>query len=160
MHQHNTLMLRNLAANDLALLVKIETDPANLIYSGWKTPPKIDELIALIQDDGEFNQRGQKRFVMELVDRQAVGFADLFDATSDLKCCYVGIIVIPEMRRQGIACTALHLLQAEARQCGLNTLMAKCLRENIASINLFEKAGYKIETSTTEFVVLQCTIDS
>ena len=159
MHHHKTLMLRNLAAKDLALLVEIETDPANLIYSGWKTPPEIDELIALIQDDGEFNQRGQKRFVIEL-DRQAVGFADLFDATSDLKCCYVGILVIPEMRRHGIALDALHLLQKEAQQFGLNTLMAKCLRENIASINLFEKAGYKIETSTTEFVVLQCTIDS
>ena len=72
----------------------------------------------------------------------------------------MGILVIPEMRRHGIALDALHLLQKEAQQFGLNTLMAKCLRENIASINLFEKAGYKIETATTEFVVLQCTIDS
>ena len=159
MHQHYTLMLRNLTARDLGLLVQIETDPANLIYSGWNEPPEIDELIALIQDDGEFNQRGQKRFVIEL-GNQAVGFADLFDATSDLKCCYVGILVIPEMRRHGIAHDALHLLHKEAQQFGLNTLMAKCLRENIASINLFEKAGYKIEASTTEFVVLQCTIDS
>jgi RimJ/RimL family protein N-acetyltransferase len=152
-------MLRNLAAKDLALLVQIETNPANLIYSGWKTPPEIDELIALIQDDGEFNQRGQKRFVIEL-DKQAVGFADLFDATSDLKCCYVGILVIPEMRRQGIALDALHLLQKKAQQFGINTLMAKCLHENTASINLFQKAGFKIGTSTAEFVVLQCTIDS
>ena len=152
-------MLRNLAAKDLALLVQIETNPANLIYSGWKTPPEIDELIALIQNDGEFNQRGQKRFVIEL-DKQAVGFADLFDATSDLKCCYVGILVIPEMRRQGIALDALHLLQKKAQQFGINTLMAKCLHENTASINLFQKAGFKIGTSTAEFVVLQCTIDS
>ena len=152
-------MLRNLAAKDLALLVQIETNPANLIYSGWKTPPEIDELIALIQDDGEFNQRGQKRFVIEL-DKQAVGFADLFDATSDLKCCYVGSLVIPEMRRQGIALDALHLLQKKAQQFGINTLMAKCLHENTASINLFQKAGFKIGTSTAEFVVLQCTIDS
>jgi RimJ/RimL family protein N-acetyltransferase len=152
-------MLRNLAAKDLALLVQIETNPANLIYSGWKTPPEIDELIALIQDDGEFNQRGQKRFVIEL-DKQAVGFADLFDATSDLKCCYLGILVIPEMRRQGIALDALHLLQKKAQQFGINTLMAKCLHENTASINLFQKAGFKIGTSTAEFVVLQCTIDS
>ncbi len=159
MHPHNTLILRNLTANDLGLLVEIETDSANLIYSGWNEPPQIDDLIALIQDDGEFNQRGQKRFVIEL-DRQPVGFADLFDATPDLKCCYVGILVIPEMRRHGIALDALHLLQKEAQQFGLNTLMAKCLRENFASINLFVKAGYKIETSTTEFVVLQCTIDS
>lgn len=159
MHHHKTLMLRNLAAKDLALLVQIETNPANLIYSGWKTPPEIDELIALIQDDGEFNQRGQKRFVIEL-DKQAVGFADLFDATSDLKCCYVGILVIPEMRRQGIALDALHLLQKKAQQFGINTLMAKCLHENTASINLFQKAGFKIGTSTAEFVVLQCTIDS
>lgn len=159
MHHHKTLMLRNLAAKDLALLVQIETNPANLIYSGWKTPPEIDELIALIQDDGEFNQRGQKRFVIEL-DKQAVGFADLFDATSDLKCCYLGILVIPEMRRQGIALDALHLLQKKAQQFGINTLMAKCLHENTASINLFQKAGFKIGTSTAEFVVLQCTIDS
>jgi RimJ/RimL family protein N-acetyltransferase len=152
-------MLRNLAAKDLALLVQIETDSDNLIYSGWNTPPEIDELIALIQDDGEFNQRGQKRFVIEL-DKQAVGFADLFDATSDLKCCYVGILVIPEMRRQGIALDALHLLQKKAQQFGINTLMAKCLHENTASINLFQKAGFKIGTSTAEFVVLQCTIDS
>ena len=152
-------MLRNLAAQDLALLVQIETNPANLIYTGWKTPPEIDELIALIQDDGEFNQRGQKRFVIEL-DKQAVGFADLFDATSDLKSCYVGILVIPEMRRQGIALDALHLLQKEAQQFGINTLMAKCLHENTASINLFQKAGFKIGTSTAEFVLLQCTIDS
>jgi RimJ/RimL family protein N-acetyltransferase len=159
MHHHKTLMLRNLAAKDLALLVQIETDSDNLIYSGWNTPPEIDELIALIQDDGEFNQRGQKRFVIEL-DKQAVGFADLFDATSDLKCCYVGILVIPEMRRQGIALDALHLLQKKAQQFGINTLMAKCLHENTASINLFQKAGFKIGTSTAEFVVLQCTIDS
>ncbi len=152
-------MLRNLAAKDLALLVQIETDSDNLIYSGWNTPPEIDELIALIQDNGEFNQRGQKRFVIEL-DKQAVGFADLFDATSDLKCCYVGILVIPEMRRQGIALDALHLLQKKAQQFGINTLMAKCLHENTASINLFQKAGFKIGTSTAEFVVLQCTIDS
>jgi RimJ/RimL family protein N-acetyltransferase len=159
MHHHKTLMLRNLAAKDLALLVQIETDSDNLIYSGWNTPPEIDELIALIQDNGEFNQRGQKRFVIEL-DKQAVGFADLFDATSDLKCCYVGILVIPEMRRQGIALDALHLLQKKAQQFGINTLMAKCLHENTASINLFQKAGFKIGTSTAEFVVLQCTIDS
>jgi RimJ/RimL family protein N-acetyltransferase len=72
----------------------------------------------------------------------------------------VGILVIPEMRRQGIALDALHLLQKKAQQFGINTLMAKCLHENTASINLFQKAGFKIGTSTAEFVVLQCTIDS
>jgi RimJ/RimL family protein N-acetyltransferase len=72
----------------------------------------------------------------------------------------VGILVISEMRRQGIAYTALNQLREEAGQLGLKTLLAKCLCENIASIKLFKKAGYKIERSTTEFVVMQCTIDS
>jgi RimJ/RimL family protein N-acetyltransferase len=159
MHQHNTLKLRNLESKDLALLVQIETDPENLVYSGLNTPPEIEELVALIQDDEEFSLCGQKRFVIEL-DRQAVGFADLFDATPDLKSCFVGILVISEMRRQGIAYTALNQLREEAGQLGLKTLLAKCLCENIASIKLFKKAGYKIERSTTEFVVMQCTIDS
>lgn len=159
MNLRNTITLRSLSAKDLALLVQIETDFDNLIYSGWKEPPEIDDLVALIQDEGEFSQRGQKRFTIEL-DGTPLGFADLFGASSDLKCCYVGIFVIPEMRQQGVALCALYLLQKEARHYGLNTLMAKCLHENTASIKLFQKAGYKIGTSTAEFVVLQCSIDS
>lgn len=154
----NRLKIRSLEANDLSLLVQIETDTSNLIYSGLKEPPDIDDLVTLIQDESAFAHRMQKRFTI-VFEGTAIGFVDLFDARLDLKCCYVGIIVISEMQRKGIGLCTLSLLQNEALKLGINNLLAKCMLDNIASINLFQKAGYKIKTSTAEFVVLQNTFD-
>ena len=156
--QNAGLRLRNLSVNDFGLLVKIETDPDNLVYSGLIAPPDLDDLIALITDQGEFNDRKQKRFTIEF-NTQAIGFVDLFDADFDSKSCYVGIFVLPDFRMKKIALNALQLLQNEARKFNLMTLNAKCMNQNLASIALFRKAGFNTESSTNEFVVLQRSID-
>lgn len=159
MHFPIKITLRHLAARDLALLVQIETDPANCIYSGSTDIPEIEDLIALMHDESPFWESHQKRFTIEY-HNEAVGFADLFDADFDLKSSYVGIFILPEFRQKKIALHALQLLWDEARSFDLITLKAKCLNNNKASIALFQKAGFMEESSTNELTLLCKTIDS
>ncbi len=60
----------------------------------------------------------------------------------------IGILIDPRMQRKGIATLALGLIaEYGRRQLGLHQLLAAAPADNIASIALFERAGYnKIAT--------------
>jgi RimJ/RimL family protein N-acetyltransferase len=159
MIDQNRLKLRDLSVRDFALLVKIETDRANLIYSGFKTPPELDELVTFIQDENNILVRKQKRFTIEFEDR-AIGFIDLFDVDFEVLSAEVGIIILAEFRRMQIGFNALGLLINEAIAIGLKKLDARCRSDNFPSISLFQKADFLISSQTSEFVHLQLQLDA
>ena len=54
----------------------------------------------------------------------------------------VSIAVAPTHRGAGVATALLEQVEARARDTGVHTLLATILRENVASVRLFKRAGY------------------
>ncbi len=135
------VILRELQSSDLELLIAIERDPKNLVYSESDKTPEIVDLELFLNSDHNLLKHDQLRMVIEKKGI-AVGFADFFDADFLHLNAYVGIIVLDEYRRKGIALAALHLLSEVALSYKLISLLAKCQIWNDASICLFQQAGF------------------
>ena len=153
------IKLRELSVLDLPLLVKIETNPDNLVFSGLTEVPSIDDLIELINEEASIFSSKQKRFTIEYKN-SAVGFADLFEANFNTLTANVGIIVLPEYRKLQIGTASIRMLCDAARTYGIKTLIAQCKCDNKPSILLFQKANFSIVSQTNQTVNLQLQLDA
>jgi len=81
-------------------------------------------------------------------DDEVVGWAALAPVSS--RAVYAGVAEISvyvssHWRDRGIGSKLLHELIAESEACGLWTLQAGIFQENVASIRLHEKCGFRID---------------
>jgi RimJ/RimL family protein N-acetyltransferase len=75
-----------------------------------------------------------------------IGTVTLSDIDFITKTAVVGIMIgDTNYWNKGYGSTALELISTYARDIGLDILKAGILHENIASINCFKKAGFKIK---------------
>lgn len=73
-----------------------------------------------------------------------VGIADIYELSSQHHTSWVGIYVLPEFRRGGIALNALKLLENYALKIlNLRQIGAKIVEGNDISMQLFLKAGFE-----------------
>jgi len=80
-------------------------------------------------------------------DDEVVGWAALAPVSSRPVCAgvaEVSVYVSSHWRDRGIGSKLLHELIAESEACGLWTLQAGIFQENVASIRLHEKCGFRI----------------
>ena len=151
MLKSNKLKLRAVEPEDLDLMYLIEND-TSLWSCGQSNVPfshfALKQYIAECSSD-VFHDR-QLRLVIETSDGIGVGFVDLQNYEPLHHRAEVGIVVVPEKQRQGIAAEALRLLAGYAsRHLGLHQLYALVPAGNVASVALFEKSGYK-KTATLQ----------
>jgi diamine N-acetyltransferase len=146
--------LRKLTSTDLDLLISIETDPENLMFSEGQSMPTVSELTDFLHSKHDLILHEQLRLSIEYRGT-AVGFADLFDTDFRRLKAFVGIIILKEFRRKGIAFQALKELETFARLYKLQTLWAKCQHLNFQSLNLFKKAGFEEVSYNEDFILLR-----
>lgn len=85
----------------------------------------------------------QLRFIIE-ADSVPAGTIDITDIDNKNQHAAIGIAVEEEYRRKGIAFAAiLQAIEFCKAELGLHQLMAIVSRENVPSMNLFQKAGFK-----------------
>ena len=151
MLRSNLLRLRAVEPEDLDLMYLIEND-TELWPQGQATVPyshfALKQYIAECSND--FFHDRQLRLVIETSDGISVGFVDLQHYDPLHHRAEVGIVVVPEQQRKGIATESLRLLSEYAPDhLGIHQLYALVPKGNKASEALFKKCGYK-ETATLE----------
>lgn len=151
---HPSILLRKLQPTDLQFLIKIETDPDNLKFSGEANLPSIEELESYLNSTHDIVLHDQLRLVIEF-NKKPVGFVDLFDVDFIHLSASVGIIIDEEFRRNGIAEAALRELRKFAVGQRIQMLWAKCQSWNLPSLNLFRKSGFQIVEEQDQFICLR-----
>ena len=104
----------------------------------------------IAESTNDFFHDRQLRLVLEIADGHSVGFVDLQKYDPQHHRAEVGIVVVPEKQRQGLATEALRLLAGYvSNHLGIHQLYALVPKSNKASVGLFKKCGYK-ETATLQ----------
>ena len=140
----NEIKLRALEPEDLELVYQIENDPTLWLWSGDSQPFSRYALRCYIEtQESDIYRDNQLRQVIE-VDGQAAGIVDLTDFNPHHLRAEVGIVVLPEYRRKGVASQALRLLiEYGQMHLHLATLYATVSEQNTPAQALFLHAGYK-----------------
>ncbi len=151
MLRSDKLKLRAVEPEDLDLMYLIEND-TELWPLGQSSAPfshyALKQYIAECSND--FFHDRQLRLVIETADGTSAGFVDLQNYEPLHHRAEVGIVVVPEQQRKGLATEALRLLAGYvSNHLGIHQLYALVPEGNDASIALFRKCGYK-ETATLE----------
>lgn len=145
MLRSNKIKLRAVEPEDLDLMYLIEND-TELWPCGQASVPfshyALKQFIA--ESSNDFFHDRQLRLVIEKTDGLSVGFVDLQRYDPQHHRAEVGIVVVPEQQRQGLASEALRLLaNYVSSHLGIHQLYALVPESNTASLALFRGCGYK-----------------
>lgn len=138
------IRLRALEPSDVDVLMRLENDEElwkNGIVTGPFSRFQLERYIA--ENTNDIYVDGQLRLVIEHCSGSVAGVIDLCTFDARHSRAEVGIVVLKEFRRRGIARSALSLLE---RHCfsllGMHQLYAYVKTSNAACINLFHSAGF------------------
>ena len=151
MLKSSKIKLRAVEPEDLDLMYLVENDTELWPYGQTSVPFSHYALKRFIEESSnDIFRDHQLRLVIETADGISVGFLDLQHYEPQHHRAEVGIVVVPEKQRQGIATEALRLLaQYVSNHLGIHQLYAHVPESNAASIALFQKCGYK-KTATLQ----------
>ena len=157
MLKSDKLKLRAVEPEDLDLMYLIEND-SELWSCGQASVPfshyALRQFIA--ESTNDFFHDRQLRLVIEKADGVSVGFVDLQRYDPMHHRAEVGIVVVPEQQRQGLASESLRLLAGYvSSHLGIHQLYALVPEGNVASAALFSKCGYAKTATLRDW--LNCT---
>lgn len=139
--------LRAAEPYDLEFIYALENDPTMWDDGADTTPPLSKRVIAdfLMESTGDiFTDRRMRLIIVDIASQQAVGCVDLFDFDPVNRRAGVGIAVVAEHRRHGVAAASLELVCDYCRhRLGMHQLWAVTARANEASAALFARAGFR-----------------
>lgn len=136
--------LRPLEPEDLELVLRIEND-ADLWPWASNNVPYSRHLVRqyLESQRGDIYADGQLRQVV-MSGNEPAGLVDLTDFSPRHLRAEVGIVILPELQRRGMASAALRLLHDyAARHLRLRSLYAYVAEDNLAAQTLFRSLGYQ-----------------
>jgi RimJ/RimL family protein N-acetyltransferase len=146
-----SINLRVINSDDWDLLLRIEHSQDSRNYTTLEMPSEV-ELKDYLHSTHDFFIHGQIRYVIES-DGLGVGFLDFSDASIDFKFASIGIFILPEFRKRYVALDAIGLSLTFAKTYGIEKLLAFVEPLNMASINLFLKAGFHYSESINAYQV-------
>ena len=138
--------LRALEPEDLEVMYGWENDMELWRVSGTVAPFSRHMLSRLIEEQQyDIYATRQLRLVVERKsDGVVVGAVDLFDFEPQHQRAGVGIVISQPYRRCGYAADALRAVERYAREVlRLNQLWCSVTEDNVASLALFDAAGYE-----------------
>ena len=123
------LSIRNMKSTDTNSLRPITHTPFPAFFRSIASENKYSEVQVLVSE-----QQGI-----------AVGFAKLvkFHVDKDAYGCILGIAVLPQFRRKGIATRLVKSGTKGLKNDGVEAVFATAERINFASLSAFKKAGYR-----------------
>lgn len=145
--KNKNISLRALEKSDLAYLYKIENEASARQYGDSLMPHSKFVLEAFIKNaDKDISISKQLRLVIEHNSScETIGVVDLYDYSAHHQRAAVGIWVDEAMRQQGYALEALESLKNYAFDILLlHQLFCYINVDNMASVHLFQKAGFSI----------------
>jgi diamine N-acetyltransferase len=138
--------LRALEPEDLDFLFALENDPDLWAVSDVLPAPISRHALReyLRHAAASLAEVGQMRLIITSEENIPVGTLDLFDYSALHQRAGVGITILAAERRRGFALSALQQLLPYAQQAlRLHQLYCTIAQDNVPSINLFEKVGFR-----------------
>jgi diamine N-acetyltransferase len=141
----NKISLRAVEPTDLDIIMQWENNPEFWPVSNTLTPFSKELLDQYVHSAQDIYSVKQIRLIIdELASHKTVGAIDLFDFDPRHQHAGVGILIDPDFRKKGFAADAIALIKKYARDIvGIRNLSATIIEDNQASIQLFEKAGFR-----------------
>lgn len=136
--------LRALEPEDIEVLEKVENDSIYWNYSNQTEPFSRYTLKQYISEQKQnIFEVKQKRFVISNLQKEILGFIDLFDFEPLHRRAGVGLFVVESFRNTGVGKQSLILLHKYVKkQLNMHTLYANVAKENSRSRRLFCSVGY------------------
>lgn len=144
--KYGKITLRPLEPSDIELLYQWENNIEIWEVSNTKTPFSKHILAQyMVEAAKDIYETKQLRFIIQNENHEPVGAIDLFDFEPYHLRAGVGILIhIKTDRNKGYATDALEALSNYSVEIlGLKQLYANIAIDNINSIHLFEKSGFK-----------------
>lgn len=141
-----SVFLRAVEKDDATKLMLWENNPKHWKVTGTEVPFSLSAILEYIEQAQHIRSHGQLRLMICLNDtNEAIGAVDLFQADFKNLRAAVGILIADQKSQQkGFASEALLLLEQYAAQfLAFHNLYCSIHSDNLSSIALFEKAGYK-----------------
>lgn len=144
--KYGKIALRPLEPEDIDILYKWENDMGIWEVSNTKTPFSKHVLAQyLIEAAKDIYETKQLRLIIQNENMEAIGAVDLFDFEPYHLRAGVGVLIHNSAdKNKGYASDALQALSNYAFEIlGLKQLYANITSDNLISIKLFEKSGFK-----------------
>ena len=145
--KYKEIKLRALEPEDLELLYEWENNNENWIISNTVSPFSKYTLKRYIENSHKnIYEIGQLRLMIDhIADKKTIGTIDIFDFDSYHKRAGIGLLIATEnYRKKGYGTMALtFLIDYCFRTLQLHQLYCNILENNIKSIDLFKKLGFK-----------------
>ena len=145
MFKGELIFLRVVEPSDAALLLLWENDPKHWKVTDTEIPFSLHAILQLIDQQQQIRATGQLRMMICLNEtNEAVGAVDLYDVDFKNKNAAIGILIGSELNRNsGFAFESIQLIKKYAhQQFEIYNLYCSIQADNLASIHLFEKAGF------------------
>lgn len=141
------ITLRALEPTDIDVMYRWENDAELWRYGSAVAPYSRKQIWDYIAgyDADIFAARQLRLMIVDAVSGEALGAVDLTDFDPSNGRASVGIFVDSSHQRQGVAKTALKLVESYgAERLSLHQLWALVTDDNMPSRRLFESSGYKV----------------
>lgn len=140
-----TLKLRAVEPSDIDFMCGVENDSAQWVQNSMQAPLSRENIANYIKNyNANPFAEGQLRLIAEDSDGVRIGIADLYELSAQNHTAFVGIYVIPSLRRRGIGTAMLESLAKYSHDVlNLRILGAKIASTNLGSLRLFKNSGFK-----------------
>jgi diamine N-acetyltransferase len=139
------IYLRPVEREDATRIMLWENNPKHWKVTGTEVPFSLAAIYDYIEQAQHIRTHGQLRLLICLLDsNEPIGTVDLYQADFKHMRAAVGILIAQEgNRNNGYALEAINLIEQYAGQLlAFHNLHCSIHADNLASIRLFEKAGY------------------
>lgn len=138
------ISLRTPLPEDLQLMLEIENNPENRLFSRLEHRVfSEDEILSFILSNHDLKTYGQIRYTV-VTENNPIGFFDLYDVDFVALKAGIGIIVHPAYQHRGFGTLALTKLESIARiEHGLKKLYAVVDKNNTIALSFFKKMAYR-----------------
>lgn len=142
---NTSVSLRAMEPEDLDVLYRIEND-RELWDAGVTNVPYSRFLLHeyISRSTGDIYADGQVRLMIENGDNEVVGIVDVVNFDARNRKAELGIVIMSRYRRRGYGSATIHAVaDYSQRVLHLHQLYAFVDQTNVASLKMFEKAGYE-----------------
>ena len=138
------IILRSVDSSDIDTILLWENSSAEPLYGVYEEQFSREDVVQFIENQQRFSlaENGQLRLMICSHEGERLGTLDLTEY--DGEKAFVSILIFDlDNRRKGFAENALRLAISYTESLGLHLLYANIFPENLPSISLFKKLGFK-----------------
>lgn len=146
--------LRAIEPEDIQYLAEIENDSSQWNLAEQTAPVSMEMLRQYVSSySADPYASGQLRLaIADAETKDLVGLIDLYEIEAIHQRAFVGVYIRNPYRNLGYSVAALRKVEQYSREVlGLHQLAARVMADNVASLHLFRRSGYRKVATLTDW---------